>query len=75
MTRECIKAANEAITYVEENPKAYYRIALAWKEERDFDKSQENFKKAITLDPNDKGLRDEYAKLLVIKNAKEKDRF
>ena len=67
MYKDGIKAANEAILYVQDNPKAYYRIAIAYKEERDYDRSQENFIKAIQLNPNDKDLREEYRKLQVIK--------
>ena len=75
MYKDGIKAANEALIYIQENPKAYYRIAMAYKSLRDFDKSMENFKTAIRMDPNDKGLRDEYAKLLDLKNQNEKKRF
>ena len=75
MYKDGIKSANEALLYIEENPKAYYRIAIAHKALRDYDKSQDNFKTAIRMDPNDKGLRDEYAKLLELKNQKEKERF
>mgnify|MGYP001395884250 FL=1 len=48
---------------------------MAHKHLRDYDKSQENFMTAIRMDPNDKGLRAEYAKLLELKNQKEKERF
>ena len=75
MYKDGIKAANEALQYIEENPKAYYRIAKAHQALRDYDKAQDNFKIAIRMDPNDKGLREEYAKLLELKNAKEKERF
>ena len=47
MYKDAIKFANDALLYVQENPKAYYRIAIAHKEMRDYDRSQENFIKAI----------------------------
>ena len=73
MYKECIKNCNEALTYVKENPKAYYRIAQAYKETADLDRAQENFKIAIQMAPNDKGLRNEYKKLMDLKGAKEKE--
>ena len=75
MYKDGIKSANEALLYIEQNPKAYYRIAMAHKYLRDYDRSQENFMTAIRMDSNDKGLRAEYAKLLELKNQKEKERF
>ena len=39
MYKDCIKFAKEAITYEPNNPKAYFRMALAYKEESDFDRA------------------------------------
>jgi len=75
MYKEGIKAANDSLIYIKDNPKAYYRIGVAYREEKDYERSQENFKKAIQLNPNDKNLREEYKKLLEIKSTKEKERF
>ena len=51
------------------NPKAYYRMALAYKAENDYDRAQENFKNAIKLAPNDQELRVEYQNLIEIKTT------
>ena len=75
MYKEGIKQAHEALLYIENNPKAYYRIAMAYKEQKDYDRAQENLKKAIELSPNSKDLREEYARLQEIKRIKEKERF
>ena len=75
MYPQCIKAANDAITYVASSPKAYYRIALAYKEQNMLDEAKENFEKAIKLAPADKGLRDEYEKFLTFKKEKEQKQW
>jgi len=69
---ECIKACTGAIEYDANNPKVYYRMALAYKGENDFDRAQEKFKKAIELDPSNKDLRVEYQELVELKNKKER---
>lgn len=48
-------------------------MALAYKAENDFDRSQDSFKAAIRLAPQDAELRTEYQSLLEIKNAKERE--
>ena len=48
-------------------------MALAYKGENDFDRAQESFKQAIRLDPQNADLRKEYATLLEVKNAKERE--
>ena len=60
MYTQCIKSANDALIYLPESPKAYYRIALAQKELNQLDDAKENFEKAIRMAPGDKSLRDEY---------------
>ena len=39
MYKDCIKFAKDAISYQKHNPKAYFRMALAYKEESDFDRA------------------------------------
>ena len=70
--QHCIKACNGALEYVQNNPKVYYRMALAYKGENDFDRAQEKFKKAIELAPNDKELRTGYQELKELKTQKER---
>lgn len=70
---DCIKSCKNALEFSKSNPKTYYRMALAYKGENDFDRAQENFKQAIKLDPQNSDLRTEYAALLEIKNAKERE--
>ena len=70
---DCIKSCKNALEFNPKNPKAFYRMALAYKAENDFDRAQENLKNAIKLAPNDQELRTEYQKLLEIKTAKERE--
>ncbi len=39
--------------YNKENPKAYYRLAMAQKSNGEFDQAKENMMKAITMSPAD----------------------
>ena len=57
---DCIKSCKNAIEFDTNNPKAYYRMALAYKAENDFDRAQDGFKQAIRLDPQNNELRAEY---------------
>ena len=57
---DCIKSCKNALEFNPKNPKAFYRMALAYKAENDFDRAQENLKNAIKLAPNDQELRTEY---------------
>ena len=75
MYPQCIKAANDALIYVPESPKAYYRIALAYKELNESDDAKENFEKAIKLAPGDRGLREEFEKFIKIKKDKEQKQW
>jgi tetratricopeptide (TPR) repeat protein len=72
MYQEAIKQAKEAITYVKANPKAYYRIFVAYRELNDLDRAKENLLEAIKLEPNDKVMREEYKALCSVKSEKEK---
>lgn len=51
MYADAIKMAKEAITYIKDNPKAYYRMSLAYKELKDLDRAKENLLLAIKLAP------------------------
>ena len=71
--QDCIKSCKNALEFNARNPKTHYRMALAYKGENDFDRAQESFKQAIRLDPQNADLRKEYATLLEVKNAKERE--
>lgn len=73
MPHETIKHAQEALTYEKSNPKAYYRLHLAYKVINDLDRAKENLEHAINLEPNDRNMRTEYKKLCAEKNSKEKE--
>lgn len=73
MPHDTIKHANEALTYEKNNPKAYYRLYLAYKAINDLDRAKENLELAIKLEPQDKMMRAEHKKLSVEKNSKEKE--
>ena len=75
MYAQCIKSATEAITFMADSPKGYYRIALAQKELKEYDSAKENFEKAIKLAPRDKGLREEYEAFCNFKRAKEQKQW
>lgn len=72
MYADCIKFSKEAISYVKNNPKAYYRMFLAYKETNDLDRAKENLLEAIKLEPNDKKMREDYKKLVDVKTEKER---
>lgn len=72
MYQDVIKMAKEAITYIKDNPKAYYRLSLAYKSINDLDRAKENLLMAIKLAPNDKKMREEYKDLCSTKSEKEK---
>jgi tetratricopeptide (TPR) repeat protein len=72
MYADSIKFAKEAIGYVKHNPKAHYRLYLAYKESNDLDRAKESLLEAIKLEPNDKRMREEYKKLIDTKSEKER---
>ena len=51
--QDCIKSCKNALAFKANNPKTHYRLALAYKAENDFDRSQDSFKAAIKLAPSD----------------------
>jgi tetratricopeptide (TPR) repeat protein len=72
MYADAIQKAKEAIGYVKNNPKAYYRLFIAYRETNDLDRAKENLMEAIKLEPNDKKMRAEYSSLCNVKSEKEK---
>ena len=73
MPHDTIKHALEAITYEKNNPKAYYRLFMAYRVINDLDRAKENLEMAIQLEPNDKNMRMEHKKLSAEKSSKEKE--
>ena len=69
--QDAIKAATDSLEFNKENPKAYYRLAIAQKQNGDLDAAKENFVKAIKLAPSDVNLRNEYKQLTDFKATKE----
>jgi len=53
MPQDAIKHAQEAITYQKNNPKAYYRMFMAYRQINDLDRAKENLELAIQLMPSD----------------------
>ena len=60
MYTDAIKMAKEARTYVKDNPKACYRMAIAYRELNDFDRAKESLLEAIKFAPQDVHMREEY---------------
>lgn len=73
LPEKAVKAAQNAVDADQTNFKAFYRLAQAYQDLHDFDQSSENFKKAISLQPQDRQLREEYKKMIDYKNAKIKE--
>lgn len=47
MHNDAIKHCKEALTFVKTNPKAYYRMSVAYKALNDLDRAKENLEMAI----------------------------
>eukprot|EP00347_Sterkiella_histriomuscorum_P003944 403362337 len=71
--KDAIKCARESLEFNKENPKAYFRLALALKSNGEFDDAKEQLVIAIKLSPADKNLRDELKKITELKQSKEKE--
>ena len=71
--KEAIKSAKESIEHNKQNPKAYYRLAMALKANSEFEDAKLALVEAIKLDPSNKNLRDEYKSLGDLKMTKEKE--
>ena len=73
--REAIKACKECIEHKNTNPKAYFRLAVAQRENGELEPSKESILTAIKLAPNDPSLRAEYKILMELMNKKHKEWF
>jgi len=71
--REAVKAAKESLEFNKTNPKAYYRLAVAQKENGELEPAKESILKAVELAPSDKTIRDEYRALMELMNQKHKE--
>ena len=57
---DAIKSAKEAIKLDPDSSKGHYRLSKAYKLNNDLDLSKEHLYKAVTLDPKNKSIREEY---------------
>ena len=73
--REAVKFCKEAIDHKSNNPKAFFRLAVAQRENGELEPSKESILTAIKLAPNDPALRAEYKVLLDLMNKKHKEWF
>lgn len=73
--REAVKFCKEAIEHKPTNPKAFYRLAVAQRENGELEPAKVSILKAIELSPNDLTLRGEYKKLMDLMNKKHKEWF
>ena len=73
--REAVKFCKEAIDHKPNNPKAFFRLAVAQRENGELEPSKESILTAIKLAPNDPALRAEYKVLLDLMNKKHKEWF
>ena len=58
-----------------ESPKAFYRMANAYKGLKEYDLAKQNFESAIRLSPNDKSLRNEYEAFVNFKKETEQKQW
>ena len=70
---DAIKHAKDAVALDEQNAKAHYRLAIAYKLNNDLEPSKDHFIEAIKLEPANVSIRKEYKELLNLKNRKEKE--
>lgn len=71
--REGVKFAKEALEYNKENPKAYFRLAIAQKNNGELEPAKESMLKAVALAPGDLTIRAEYKQLMDLMNVKHKE--
>jgi hypothetical protein len=55
------------------NPKAHYRLYLAFKDLNELDKAKEHLESAISQQPSEKSMRTEHKKFCRDKQAKERE--
>ena len=70
---DAIKFAKEAINIDSNSSKGHYRLAMAYKLNKDLDPAKEHLKTAAKLEPNNKNIREEYEQLCDLKTKKEKE--
>lgn len=70
---EAIKYAKDAVGINEKSSKAYFRLYKAHRLNNDLDSAKEALKNALTLEPNNKEIRQEYQELCSTKSQKEKE--
>lgn len=58
--REAVRACKESLDYNKENPKAYYRLAVAQRENGELEPSKVSILEALKLAPSDPAIRKEY---------------
>ena len=73
MPQESIKHCKEALSYEKQNPKAYHRMHLAYKQLNDLDRAKESLHKAIEQDSQNRQMRAEWKDLCSEKGKKEKE--
>jgi len=73
MHNDAIKHCKEALTYVKHNPKAYYRMSIAYQALNDLDRAKENLEMAIKQEPNDRAMRVAFKALCDEKGKKERE--
>lgn len=65
--KDAIKCAKESLEFNKENPKAYFRLAMALKANGELDDAKDQLVLAIKLSPADKNMRDEFKKITDLK--------
>ena len=71
--REAVRACKESLDYNKENPKAYYRLAVAQRENGELEPSKVSILEALRLAPSDPAIRKEYQILTDLMNLKHKE--
>jgi tetratricopeptide (TPR) repeat protein len=75
LPRDAVKCCKEAIDVKQDNPKAYYRLAVSQKLNGELEPAKESILTALKLAPNDPAIRAEYSALMDLMNAKHKQWF
>ena len=73
--REAVKACKESIDHRNTNPKAYFRLALAQRENGELEPAKESILTALKLAPSDPAIRAEYKVLMEQMDRKHKEWF
>ena len=73
LPEKAIKAAKDAIKYDPTNHKAMWRLGQAQCEAHDFEPAVASYKNAIQMCPQDRQLREDYARMIEYKNKKIKE--